>query len=356
MHLIVSTNEDVFLQLKNLKKSFGETTAVNDVSIQIKKGELVSFIGPSGCGKTTLLRVIGGFHQQNDGEIIIDNKKIDHLPPEKRPTGMVFQNYALFPHMSIYQNVEYGLKIQKMNKAERDKQIKKALSQVQLESYLERKPSELSGGQQQRVAIARCLVLQPKVLLLDEPLSNLDAKLRIIMREEIRRLKEELDLTIIFVTHDQEEALSISDRVVVLNKGSVQQIDKPNVLYNNPTNEFVADFVGSTNVLKGNIVEEKNSYYFTNENVTFPIEKTTNNISSKEQKIVIRPERIKLDSEGSVKGVVERVVYNGNFTRYFIKVSSLNIMVDEFNIVNSIRFKEGDLVGILFPTSLHYIN
>ncbi len=232
MNETVSSNEKAFLNLQNINKSFGETKAVNDVSVQIEKGELVSFIGPSGCGKTTLLRVIGGFHQEDSGVVMIDNEKINHLAPERRPTGMVFQNYALFPHMSIYQNVEYGLKIQKVNKAERDERIKRALSQVQLESYLDRKPSELSGGQQQRVAIARCLVLQPKVLLLDEPLSNLDAKLRIIMREEIRRLKEELDLTIIFVTHDQAEALSISDRVVVLNKGTVQQVDKPNIIYN----------------------------------------------------------------------------------------------------------------------------
>lgn len=351
----MSSNEKAFLNLQNINKSFGETKAVNDVSVQIEKGELVSFIGPSGCGKTTLLRVIGGFHQEDSGVVMIDSEEINHLAPERRPTGMVFQNYALFPHMSIYQNVEYGLKIQKVNKAERDERIKRALSQVQLESYLDRKPSELSGGQQQRVAIARCLVLQPKVLLLDEPLSNLDAKLRIIMREEIRRLKEELDLTIIFVTHDQAEALSISDRVVVLNKGTVQQVDKPNIIYNQPNNEFVADFVGSTNVLQGNIVKKGTEYYFVNQQLEFPVEVPAREIESEKCKIVIRPERIKIDEESIVKGTVDRVIYNGNFTSYFIKVQGFTVKVDEFNIEDSIRYKKGDVVGISFPTTPHYI-
>lgn len=348
--------QENFLVLKNLSKHFGDVQAVNDISVQIHKGELVSFIGPSGCGKTTLLRMIGGFHAQDTGEIFLDNEKIDQLPPEKRSTGMVFQNYALFPHMTVYQNVEYGLKIQKLTKSERDKRIKKALAQVQLESYDERKPSELSGGQQQRVAIARCLVLQPKVLLLDEPLSNLDANLRMMMREEIRRLKEELGLTIIFVTHDQEEALSISDRVVVLNQGRIQQIGKPDVIYNQPQNKFVANFVGHANILKGSIETAGGTYYFNSGQLKFKVSNIDHLNSRENIMVVIRPERLTFHSESPHKAEIARVVYNGNFIRYFIHLKGTEMMVDEFNIREVDRYRVGERVGIAFPETPHYIS
>jgi len=352
---IILLQKDSFLTLRNLHKSFGEVKAVNDISVQIHQGELVSFIGPSGCGKTTLLRIIGGFHRQDSGKVIVDHENIDDLPPERRPTGMVFQDYALFPHMTVYQNIEYGLNIQKINKGEKIERIKKVLYQTQLEKYIDRKPSELSGGQQQRVAIARCLVLQPKVLLLDEPLSNLDANLRSMMREEIRQLKEDLNLTVIFVTHDQEEALSISDRVVVLNNGQIQQVGKPHIIYNYPKNEFVAKFVGSTNIIEGYVDKKNNVYYFNNGKIKFPIEKPIGKKNFDQITTVIRPERLKIDLGSPVKGIVDKVVYNGNFIRYFIQVNGIKIIVDEMNKEDMILFTGGESIGITFPKKLHYI-
>lgn len=346
-------SQEDYLNLKSLYKYFGDVTAVDDISIQIKKGELISFIGPSGCGKTTLLRTIGGFHEQDAGEIILDEKNIDRLPPEKRSTGMVFQNYALFPHMSVYKNVEYGLKVEKYSKAERKKRIEQALSQVRLEEYGNRKPSELSGGQQQRVAIARCLVLQPKVLLLDEPLSNLDANLRMIMREEIRRLKDELDLTVVFVTHDQEEALSISDRVIVLNGGVIQQLGAPDDIYNEPLNEFVANFVGHSNILEGTTQTEGSTTYFKNTFCQFKVNQEHTNEET--SKIVIRPERIVINPDSPLKGTISRLLYNGNYIRYFVDLNGTEILVDQFNTDHADHYQVGEQIGFEMPVEPHYL-
>lgn len=344
------------LELKNLYKYFNDVKAVDDISIDIQKGELVSFIGPSGCGKTTLLRTIGGFHEQDSGDVILEEETISHLPPNKRPTGMVFQNYALFPHMSVYKNVAYGLKQQKVPKNERDIRTKKALSQVQLDGYESRKPSELSGGQQQRVAIARCLVLQPKVLLLDEPLSNLDANLRMEMREEIRRLKDELDLTIIFVTHDQEEALSISDRVAVLNGGKIQQLDAPKVIYNQPSNEFVADFVGQSNILKGNIEPAGDEIsYFKSKDMHFEMKTPQNDLTEKSLTLLIRPERIRIDESSAIKGTITKTLYNGNFIRFFVQIGKEELSVDHFNMNEKVTYKQGDTIGIKLPSTPHVL-
>jgi spermidine/putrescine ABC transporter ATP-binding subunit len=344
------------LELKNLYKYFGDVKAVDGISISIKKGELVSFIGPSGCGKTTLLRIIGGFHAQDSGEILLDGKTVDHLPPNKRSTGMVFQNYALFPHMTVFDNVAYGLKQQKVPKAERKERVKQALAQVQLEGYDNRKPSELSGGQQQRVAIARCLVLKPKVLLLDEPLSNLDANLRNDMREEIRRLKEELDLTIIFVTHDQEEALSISDRIAVLNNGVIQQLDRPDIVYNQPANEFVANFVGHVNIFKGNIKAQQNTAYFISEGFKFEVEHEAGQVNPTDATtVVIRPERIHIDEFSSIKGTITNMLYNGSFIRYSVQIGDKEVSIDEFNIANMNKYQKGDTVGIRFTQDHHLL-
>ncbi|GAB4074497.1 ABC transporter ATP-binding protein [Barrientosiimonas marina] len=344
-----------FLNLEHLFKYFGNVTAVDDISVQIGKGELVSFIGPSGCGKTTLLRTIGGFHRQDAGDIVLDGQNVDHLPPERRSTGMVFQNYALFPHMTVYRNVEYGLKIQKLSKSEREERIQQALSQVQLENYDNRKPSELSGGQQQRVAIARCLVLQPKVLLLDEPLSNLDAKLRMTMREEIRRLKDELNLTVIFVTHDQEEALSISDRIIVLNEGVIQQLGNPDEIYNHPVNPFVANFVGQSNILEGITEEEGPKTLFKNDALEFEITDNNSQQRDNKRKIMIRPERIIINEDSAIQGNVSKVVYNGNVIRYFVDLNGTEILVDQFNIDSSRHYHKGDHIGLEMPKDPHFL-
>jgi ABC-type Fe3+/spermidine/putrescine transport system ATPase subunit len=241
----------VRISIHDLTKRFGSLVVVNRASFDIQEGELFTLLGPSGCGKTTLLRLIAGFNQPEEGEIQFDGKRVNEAPPDARGIGMVFQNYALWPHMTVAENVSYGLKIKK----EKDipKRVEAILDKVRLGGLGARYPGQLSGGQQQRVALARALVLNPKILLLDEPLSNLDAKVRITVRAEIRKLQKELGITTIYVTHDQEEALTLSDRIAVFNQGIVQQVGPPKALYERPANRFVADFIGINNLIEGTV-------------------------------------------------------------------------------------------------------
>lgn len=240
----------MYLKIENISKIFEKERGVKNISFQLEKGELVSFLGPSGCGKTTLLNIIGGFVKNDSGSIYLEDKDITEYPPEKREIVTVFQNYALFPHMNVVENVKYGLKYRGYNKEEQIKLAKEYLKIVGLEGYEKNSVGELSGGQQQRVALARALVLQPKILLLDEPFSNLDAKLKIAMREEIKELQKRLGISMIFVTHDQEEALSISDRIVVMSNGEIVQTGKPEEIYYSPKNRYVAEFIGKINFLE----------------------------------------------------------------------------------------------------------
>lgn len=240
----------MYLKIENISKIFEKERGVKNISFQLEKGELVSFLGPSGCGKTTLLNIIGGFVKNDSGSIYLEDKDITEYPPEKREIVTVFQNYALFPHMNVVENVKYGLKYRGYNKEEQIKLAKEYLKIVGLEGYEKNSVGELSGGQQQRVALARALVLQPKILLLDEPFSNLDAKLKIAMREERKELQKRLGISMIFVTHDQEEALSISDRIVVMSNGEIVQIGKPEEIYYSPKNRYVAEFIGKINFLE----------------------------------------------------------------------------------------------------------
>lgn len=240
----------MYLKIENISKIFEKGRGVKNISFQLEKGELVSFLGPSGCGKTTLLNIIGGFVKNDSGSIYLEDKDITEYPSEKREIVTVFQNYALFPHMNVVENVKYGLKYRGYNKEEQIKLAKEYLKIVGLEGYEKNSVGELSGGQQQRVALARALVLQPKILLLDEPFSNLDAKLKIAMREEIKELQKRLGISMIFVTHDQEEALSISDRIVVMSNGEIVQIGKPEEIYYSPKNRYVAEFIGKINFLE----------------------------------------------------------------------------------------------------------
>lgn len=240
----------MYLKIENISKIFEKERGIKNISFQLEKGELVSFLGPSGCGKTTLLNIIGGFVKNDSGSIYLEGKDITEYPPEKREIVTVFQNYALFPHMNVIENVKYGLKYRGYNKEEQIKLAKEYLKIVGLEGYEKNSVGELSGGQQQRVALARALVLQPKILLLDEPFSNLDAKLKIAMREEIKELQKRLGISMIFVTHDQEEALSISDRIVVMSNGEIVQIGKPEEIYYSPKNRYVAEFIGKINFLE----------------------------------------------------------------------------------------------------------
>ena len=237
----------MLVSIQNLTKKFGETTALRDVSLEIRAQELFFLLGPSGCGKTTLLRLIAGFYQPDGGSLRIGDKPMNGIPPHQRNTGMVFQNYALWPHLSVFENVAYGLEVRSVSPAERKERVVEALAIVQMESYGARMPNQLSGGQQQRVALARALVIRPDVLLLDEPLSNLDAKLRLEMREEIRRIHRQTKITTIYVTHDQKEALSMADRMAVLREGRIEQLGEPRTVYRAPANRFVADFMSETN-------------------------------------------------------------------------------------------------------------
>ena len=245
----------VSVRLDNITKRFDSVVALERVSLEIQKGEFFFILGPSGCGKTTLLRIVAGFYRPEGGQVFFDDRDVTEVPPHKRNAGMVFQNYALWPHMTVWKNVEYGLAMRKVSQEERSRRIGRALEMVHMEGYAERSPNHLSGGQQQRIALARALVVEPDVVLLDEPLSNLDARLRLEMREQIQALQQEIGITMIYVTHDQKEALSMGDRVAVMQMGRVAQVAPPRSLYRRPSDRFVADFIGEINLLPGEVTE-----------------------------------------------------------------------------------------------------
>ena len=250
-------NRENIIEIKNVSKSFGEKCILNNVSISVKQGEFLTLLGPSGCGKTTLLRMIAGFGSPDSGEILINGTDITDMPAHERPVNTVFQRYALFPHLDVYENIAFGLKLHKVPEDEIDKRVRKVLKMVSMNDYEDRDVESLSGGQQQRVAIARAIVNQPKVLLLDEPLSALDLKMRKDMQIELKEMHRKLGITFIYVTHDQEEALTLSDTIVVLDNGDIKQIGTPTDIYNEPQNAFVADFIGESNILNGKMIKDK---------------------------------------------------------------------------------------------------
>ncbi len=306
----------VEVKLENIVKTFGETVALKGISLHIKHGELFTLLGPSGCGKSTTLRIIAGLDFPDSGKIWFDKDEVTYLSSSERGAVLVFQNYALWPHMSVFDNVAYGLKIKKLPKDEIEKKVKWALELVKLTGFEDRYPTQLSGGQQQRVAIARALVVEPRLLLLDEPLSNLDAKLRLEMRSEIRRIQRELGITVLYVTHDQEEAMAISDRIAVMNVGTVEQVGTPKDIYENPRTEFVASFMGKTNVIPAKVIK-RNGDKVTVEFENFKLDGLTYTEKSDNVVIVIRPERISLkpvENSISLTGKVDLVEYYGFFT------------------------------------------
>ncbi len=319
------------IRLENVTKVFGNVVAVDHVSFQIEHGEFFTIIGPSGHGKTTVLRIIAGFEIPEEGRVYFDDKDVTFLKPYERGTAMVFQNYALWPHMTVYDNVAYGLKLRKIPEEEIKKKVREVLELVGLEGLENRYPLQLSGGQQQRVALARALVVEPDVLLLDEPLSNLDAKLRIEMREELKRLQRKLNITTVYVTHDQVEALSMSDRIAVLFKGSLQQVGSPEELYFKPVNLFVAGFLGRSNILPGKILGKSNSYtriYVEELGVELLATSLTD---TGKGYAVMRPESFRLatpqDTTNIINGRVESVMFLGDKREVKLKAGKIHLTV-----------------------------
>ncbi len=311
---------EVMVQLKNVSKKFLENNslAVDKVSLDINKGEFLTILGPSGCGKTTTLRMIAGFEDQSDGLIFIDGEEVSKMPAYKRCVNTVFQSYALFPHMNIFENVAFGLKVKNVPESQIKERVTEMLKMVQLEGYENRMPSELSGGQKQRVAIARAVINNPKVLLLDEPLGALDLKLRKQMQLELKQLQRKLGITFIYVTHDQEEALTMSDRIVVMNKGVIEHVGTPADIYERPKTKFVANFIGETNLFEGKILEKNNNKYLLDEDDGEEILITGSPTSmTQEVCLAIRPERIKLSNnvDNGMVGIrvsVKQRIYNGS--------------------------------------------
>ena len=296
--------------IKDAVKRYGDFTALKGVNLEIKQGEFFTLLGPSGCGKTTLLRMIAGFNSVDGGEICFDDKVINNLEAHKRDIGMVFQNYAIFPHLTVAENVAYGLKAKKYPKDQIPGKVEEALDLVQIKNLKDRRPNELSGGQQQRVALARAFVIEPGVLLMDEPLSNLDAKLRVQMRTVIKKLQRRLGITTIYVTHDQEEALTMSDKVVVMSDGMIQQIGTPEEIYNEPKNAFVADFIGESNIFEGRMTASMTVEFCRTQ---FPC--VDNVPKDTRVDVVVRPEDVLITrpEEGQLRGIVDAVVFKGMY-------------------------------------------
>jgi putative spermidine/putrescine transport system ATP-binding protein len=314
------------LSIEKLTKRFGASLAVEDLDLSVSEGELVALLGPSGCGKTTTLRMVAGFLPPTSGRVLFDKEDVTGLPAYKRSTGMVFQSYALFPHMTAAQNVGFGLEMRGLNAAERNAKVEQALKLVRLSHLAGRLPRELSGGQQQRVALARALVIDPKLFLLDEPLSNLDAKLRAEVRIEIRALQQRLGLTTLLVTHDREEALTMADRLVVMEHGRVRQIGSPRELYDEPQDAFVADFVGRCNILPG---RREGARRFRTEHGLILAVDTAANESKNATAFALRPERISISpgASGDIHGAVEAVTYLGAQTEYHVRIGKEIIVV-----------------------------
>lgn len=320
--LISETKGIVSVKLTNITKTFGKVCAVDNVSLNIKKGEFLTLLGPSGCGKTTLLRIIAGFVRPDKGNVFFNETDITNLPPWERNIGFVFQNYALWPNMTIFNNVAYGLKLRKLSRSAIRKAVEHVLKLVGLPNIGNKYPGELSGGMQQRVALARALVINPPLLLLDEPLSNLDAKLRVSLRKEIRRIQKQLSITAIYVTHDQEEAFDISDRVVVLKNGKVQQIGRPDEIYKNPVNLFVADFVGKANYLRAYLSDNTISIKGF-QPLKMNIDLRTN-VRKGEIMVVVRPEDVKFvtnSKEWHCEGTVKDITFLGGLKRIMVSIS-----------------------------------
>ncbi len=343
------------IRIVKVTKRFGNLEAVKAVSLEINTGEFFTLLGPSGCGKTTLLRSIAGFNQPEAGEIYFGDRRIDRMAAHKRGIGMVFQNYAVFPHLTVYNNVAYGLKARGVRASEIGPRVEKALQMVRLGGMENRLPNQLSGGQLQRVAIARALVIEPQVLLMDEPLSNLDAKLRVEMRSEIRDLQRQMKITTVYVTHDQEEALSISDRIAVMNFGVVEQVGRPWEIYNTPLNRFVAGFIGTTNFFEGERSGKDGMVRVGDICLKVPAEMIS---EGQGVSFAVRPEAFKVAEQLSaserlemfgLKAKVAKVEYLGYMTKYNLELGpNLNVKMVSYDVLPANLRKEGELLEIFY--------
>ena len=337
----MNTNDKI-IEIKHVSKSFGDKCILNDVSLYVKRGEFLTLLGPSGCGKTTLLRILAGFGTADSGEITINGKDITGIPPHERPVNTVFQRYALFPHLDVYENIAFGLKLKKMPTDEIDKKVRKALKMVSMTDYEDRDVESLSGGQQQRVAIARAIVNEPAVLLLDEPLSALDLKMRKDMQMELKEMHRELGITFVYVTHDQEEALTLSDTIVVFDDGVIQQVGTPTDIYNEPQNAFVADFIGESNILNGTMIKDKLVEFAGHEfecvdagfGENVPVD------------VVVRPEDIYImnKTEGAhLTARVKSCIFKGVHYEMFVETDKgLELMIQDYN-----AFEPDSEVGLI---------
>jgi ABC-type Fe3+/spermidine/putrescine transport system ATPase subunit len=335
------------LKIQGLAKSYRDVRVLESIDLAIASGEFFTLLGPSGCGKTTLLRTIAGFQHQDRGEIIVGGQRIDHKPAHKRDIGMVFQDYAVFPHLTVADNVAFGLKARSLPKAEIDARVAETLKMVRLDGYQNRLPAEMSGGQQQRIGLARAMAIRPTLLLMDEPLSNLDAKLRIELREDIRDIQRRLGITTIYVTHDQEEALAVSDRICVMNKGNVEQIGTPFEIYRKPKRRFAATFVGTMNFLPGTL--ETGRLLISGQQIPYPTS------ASGPVEVAIRPENVLLAGMAYagetifLEGIVQKVTFLGREAHYSLKTNAGDIIAQVADPDHDFIEMEGHKVDIRLP-------
>ena len=326
--------KNVIVKLENISKNFGDKTIIKEISLDIYEGEFITFLGPSGCGKTTVLRIISGLENATSGKVYIEGEDVTNEIPAKRKVNTIFQNFALFPHMTVWDNINFGLRMHKVDKNEAEKRIKDAIKLVQLDGFENRYPAELSGGQQQRVAIARGIVMNHKVLLLDESLCSLDLKLKREMQSELKKLQKKLGITFIYVTHDQDEALTMSDRIAIINKGLIEQIGSPKEIYHHPKTPFIADFIGESNIFKTEItkVTKQSATVKLTDDITITI--PNNNYKVGPVVAIIRPETFNPHKEktaGSFKGVVKNYMYDGALTKMEVDLGNKIVKINDFD-------------------------
>ena len=345
----------VSVTLENVSKRFDNVVALERINLEIQKGEFFFLLGPSGCGKTTLLRILAGFYTPETGRVLFDDQDVTGVPPHERNTGMVFQNYALWPHMTVWKNVEYGLLMRKVSQDARDQRVRRALDMVQMEGYAERSPNQLSGGQQQRIALARALVIEPDVVLMDEPLSNLDARLRLEMREHIQALQRDLGITMIYVTHDQKEALAMGDRVAVMQMGRVAQVAEPRLLYRSPATRFVADFIGEINLIVGEVTETGTPVRVQTALGGILGQVAYEGVQKGDRVLCsVRPEALNFlegepgEDDNVVAGQVQHVIYLGEVEQYIVElVDGTQVKLVEYDLLEQ-RAHVGDNVRLRF--------